>query len=629
MPTILHKIASDDILSAEGEAARRKGAWFGRLPRLLDAPSMTLIYACIRPYRRMLCLALVQVLLVGAAELAKPWPLKLIIDHVLGEQPLLWPLASEWSRETLLLAACATLITIYLVLGGLHLVGNDINARLGQGLVNHLRDRLYHHIQRLSLGFHRRWQPADLLHRITADTQAIQVVVMQGLIPMLTAMVLFVGMTIVMVRLDGTLTLLALSVCPLLLVMLGVLSPAIDRAARVTRERSSAIYALVQHAMAAMRVIHAFTMENAERHWMMAAQANNRSAHLRLNNLLACYFGAVEVAIAIGTALVVWCGARQVLAGWLSTGELLVFVTYLVSLYGSIHTMSRSLGLLGEARAALRRVHEVLSVPPDQADGHRTLWATKVQGEVRFESVTFGYVPDQPVLREVDLCIAPGRMVAIVGQTGAGKSTLVGLLSRFYDPQCGRVLLDGIDVREYTLASLRQHISIVLQPPVVFPMTVRENIAYGSPAASPEAIARVARLARIDETIRRLPQGYDTVLGEQGITLSEGERQRLTIARALLRDAPILIFDEPTSAVDAATEALIMEGLEQFAAGRTTFIITHRLSTVRRVDLILVMQDGHIVERGSFPELMHRQGTFAALFRSQFGPRQASAQACS
>jgi ATP-binding cassette subfamily B protein len=615
---ILQQALSKERPSGRREVSGGTGAWFWRMPRLLDTSSIMLVSASLWLHRQMLALALVQVLLVGAAEVAKPWPLKLIIDHVLGGQPLRWPLASGWSRETLLWAACMSLITLYLMLGGLHLLGNAIDVRLGQGLVNHLRDRLYRHLQQLSLTFHQRRQSADLLHRLTADTQAIQTVVMQGLIPLLTAMVLFVGMTVVMLRLDGTLTLLALSVCPLLLIMLGVLSPAIGQAARVTRERSSAIYALVQHAMAAIRVIQAYTMENAERQRLMTAQVHSRSAHLRLNNLLACYFGAVEVAIAIGTVLVVWCGARQVLAGMLSSGELLVFVTYLVSLYSSLHTMSRSIGLLGEARAALLRVHEVLSVSSEVTDGHRTLCATKPRGEIRFESVTFGYTPDQPVLRDVDLHIAPGQMVAIVGATGAGKSTLIGLLPRFYDPQHGRVLLDAIDVRQLTLGSLRQHIAMVLQPPVVFSMTVRENIAYGSPGASPNTIAQAARLARIHETIMRLPEGYETILGEQGATLSEGERQRLTLARAILRNAPILILDEPTSAVDAATESLIMEGLEQFAAGRTTFIIAHRLATIQRADVILVMQHGRIVEHGTFAQLMHREGAFTALYRSQF-----------
>jgi ATP-binding cassette subfamily B protein/subfamily B ATP-binding cassette protein MsbA len=245
-----------------------------------------------------------------------------------------------------------------------------------------------------------------------------------------------------------------------------------------------------------------------------------------------------------------------------------------------------------------------------------------VRGEITFEDVAFSYTQDQPVLRHVDLRVAPGKTVAIVGPTGAGKSTLVSLVPRFYDPQQGRVLLDGVDIREFTLASLRQQVAMVLQPPLVFPISIAENIAYGRPQASQEEIERAARLARIHEKILRLPQGYDAVVSEQGSTLSEGERQRLTIARAILRDAPILILDEPTSSVDVETETLIMEGLEQLMAGRTTFIIAHRLSTVRKADVILVVRGGRIAEQGSFPELMRLGGHFAALYRTQFSSQE-------
>jgi len=278
--------------------------------------------------------------------------------------------------------------------------------------------------------------------------------------------------------------------------------------------------------------------------------------------------------------------------------------------------------LIEGGKAGFRRVHEILAIERDLPDGKRTVPATDVRGEIVFENVAFGYVPGQPVLRGINLQVSPGQMVAIVGPSGAGKSTLVSLLPRFYDPQEGRVLLDGVDVREFTLASLRQHIAMVLQPPLVFPITVRENIAYGRPGASFEAVERAARLARIHDTILRLPQEYDTIIGEQGATLSEGERQRLTIARAILRNAPILILDEPTSSVDTETEALIMQGFEQLMTGRTTVIIAHRLSTVRRADVIFVVRSGQIVEQGTFAELMRRQGPFAALYRTQFSMQE-------
>jgi ATP-binding cassette subfamily B protein/subfamily B ATP-binding cassette protein MsbA len=265
---------------------------------------------------------------------------------------------------------------------------------------------------------------------------------------------------------------------------------------------------------------------------------------------------------------------------------------------------------------------EILSIERDLPEGKRVLERSEARGEIAFEGIAFGYNPDQPVLREVNLAIAPGQTVAIVGPTGAGKSTLVSLIPRFYDPQRGRVLIDGVDIRDFTIASLRQQVAMVLQPPLVFPISISENIAYGRPGASHDEIERAARLARIHDRILRLPQGYDTIVSEQGATLSEGERQRLTIARAILRDAPILILDEPTSSVDVETEALIMEGLEQLMGGRTTFIIAHRLSTVRRADLILVVRGGRIAEQGSFVELMSRPGPFATLYHSQFSGQE-------
>jgi ATP-binding cassette subfamily B protein/subfamily B ATP-binding cassette protein MsbA len=580
------------------------------------------VFASLRPYRNLFAFALFQVVLIGAAELLKPWPLKLIIDNVLGGQPLFWPPLADWSRETLLLAACAGLVGIYIVLGGLHLLNNYTTIRIGQSMVNDLRGTLYNHLQRLSLAFHSRRQIGDLLYRVTADTYAIQTLTMNGVFPILTSLVLLAGMTLVMLRLDWVLTLLALGVCPLLFLTISAMSSRINAAATAAHERESTIYSLVQRTMAAIRVIQAFTKEEEEHRRFMAASTDSLKANLRLYNLQTLYSGVINVVIAVGTALVVWVGARHVLTGTLSIGDLVVFTSYLASLYGPINTISQTLGMIEGARAGLARVQEILTVERDLPEGKRVAADTRIRGEVVFENVAFGYMPGQAVLRGVNLHVAPGQTVAIVGPSGAGKSTLVSLLPRFYDPQAGQVLLDGTNVHEFTLASLRQQIAMVLQPPLVFPITVRENIAYGRSGAPPEAVEQAARLARIHETIMRLPQGYDTVVGEQGATLSEGERQRLTIARAILRDAPILILDEPTSSVDAETEALIMAGLERLMAGRTTFIIAHRLSTVRRADVILVIRGGQIVEQGSFAELMRRQGPFAALYHTQFSAQE-------
>jgi ATP-binding cassette subfamily B protein/subfamily B ATP-binding cassette protein MsbA len=586
------------------------------------------VFASLRPYRTQFAMAVGQVVLITGAELLKPWPLKVIIDHVLNGNPLSWSFVTDWSRDALLLASCLVMVAIYLFLGGLNVINNYTTIRIGQGMVNDLRGAVYNHLQRLSLAFHHRRQVGDLLYRVTADTYAIQTLTMNGVFPILVSLGLLTGMTIVMLQLDWILTLLALGVCPGLFLTISAMSKRINSAALLAHERESTIYSLVQRTMSAIRVIQAFTKEEEEHRRFMAASADSLSASLQLYTLQTFYSGVVNAVIAVGTALVVWVGARHVMEGILSVGDLVVFTAYLASLYGPINTISQTLGMIEGGKAGLARVQEILTIERDLTDGRKTLARSDVRGEITFEDVAFSYTQDQPVLRHVDLHITPGKTVAIVGPTGAGKSTLVSLVPRFYDPQQGRVLLDGVDIREFTLASLRQQVAMVLQPPLVFPISIAENIAYGRPEASQEEIERAARLARIHEKIMSLPQGYDTVVSEQGSTLSEGERQRLTIARAILRDAPILILDEPTSSVDAETEALIMEGLEQLMRGRTTFIIAHRLSTVRKADVILVVRGGYVVEQGSFAELLRQGGYFATLYKTQFSvqeePRRAA-----
>ncbi|OHB80416.1 MAG: ABC transporter, partial [Planctomycetes bacterium RBG_16_64_10] len=476
----------------------------------------------------------------------------------------------------------------------------------------------------LSLAFHSRREVGDLLYRVTTDTYAIQTLTMNGLFPILSALVLLGGMFAIMMRLDALLTLLALSVCPALFVSIALLGSRITAAAAHARQRESAVYSLVQRAMSAIRVIQAFTREEDEQRKFMAASHESLAAALRLYTFQGVYFGVINVVIALGTAMVVWVGAQHVRGGSLTVGEMVVFTAYLASLYGPINSILQTYGLIQGAKVGVQRVFEILDVERDLRDGQRTFPAAGARGEVSWRNVCFAYLPNQPVLRTLTLEVRCGERVAIVGPTGAGKSTLLSLLSRFYDPQEGQVLIDGVDVRELRLFELRRQISMVLQPPLVFPCSIRENIAYGRPSASDEEVASAAKLACIDAFITQLPRGYDTVVGEQGGTLSEGEKQRLTIARAILRNAPILILDEPTSSVDAETEASIMEGIERLTAGKTTFVIAHRLSTVRQADRIVVLRQGQIVEEGSFAELLRRQGAFAALYRTQFQGEEAA-----
>ncbi|HET9925249.1 MAG TPA: ABC transporter ATP-binding protein [Methylomirabilota bacterium] len=575
------------------------------------------------PHRGRILWGLGQVCLISAFELLKPWPIKLIIDSVLGGQPLPGGLGAGLSPGALLLAACVALVAIYAALGAFTVLANYTTISIGQRMVRDLRSDLYAHLHRLSMAFHSRAQAGDLLYRVTADTFALQSLTMNCLFPATAALILLVGMAVIMLQLDWELTLLALGVCPLLLLAIGRLNRRISDAAGEMRERESEVYSVVQRAMASMRVIQAFTREDEEHRRFMTASERSLAAGLRLYTLQTFYSGVVNLVIALGTAAVVWMGARHVFEGTLTIGSLVVFISYLASLYGPINNMFQVYGLAQSARVGVQRVLDVLDVERDLPDnGHRTFPAEGARGLVEWEDVDFHYSPGVPVLRGVTLRVERGQRVAVVGPTGAGKSTLLSLLPRFYDPTRGRVLVDGVDAREYRLGSLRRQVAMVLQPPLLFPVSIRENIAFGRPDARLEEIVAAAKAARIHDMVARLPRGYDTAVGENSVTLSEGEKQRLTIARAILRDSPILILDEPTSALDPETEGVIMEALERLQAGRTTFIIAHRLSTVRSADLIVVIKDGQVVEQGSLPVLLARNSTFASMYGAREPRRQ-------
>jgi ATP-binding cassette subfamily B protein/subfamily B ATP-binding cassette protein MsbA len=571
------------------------------------------------PYTGLFFGAITQVVLIGFLELLKPWPLKVVIDNVLGGRPLDWPWLGGLDRTELLAFACASLVAVYGLLGALGVTSNYATIGIGQRMVNDFRSELYAHLQRLSLAFHSQRSVGDLLYRLTADTFAIQTLTMNGFFPILTSVVLLVGMVVVMVQLDWVLTAIALGVVPLLFLAIAAMTRRITGLAMEARVKESALWAVAQRTMGAIRVIQAFTTEEDEHRRFVRTSSESLAANLRLYTFQTVYTSLVNVLIAGGTAAVLWFGAMHVMSGELTVGEVLVFTSYLASLYAPINSLTQTYGLIQGARAGAERVFEILETAPDLRDGPRTLGPGEVRGAVTFEGVRFGYDPSRLVLQGVDFHARAGELIAVVGATGAGKTTLVSLVPRFYDPSAGRVLLDGIDVRDFTLRSLRRQVAMVLQPALVFPTTVRENVAYGRPDATPAQIREAVRLAQLDDFLARLPEGLETVVGESGATLSAGEQLRITIARAILRDAPLLILDEPTSALDADTEARVMQGLERLTAGRTTFVIAHRLSTVRRADVVLVLDDGRIIEQGTFEELVARGGHFAHLHRTQFG----------
>jgi len=527
-----------------------------------QAPLLSLarkLWKRLLPHRWIFAVAVAQVLLIGALELLKPWPLKLVVDHVLTGHPVPWVWMQALAPQTLLLLGCLILVLVYALIGVCSVTSNYVTIHLGQRLVNDFRAELHAHLQRLSLAFHSRREVGDLLYRLTSDTFAIQGLTMNGVFPVLTSVVLLVGMTAVMLRLDWLLTLVAFGIVPVLLGSMKWLTRRITALATDMRVKESALWARTQRGLGAIRVIQAFTTEEDEHRQFVASSTASLDANLRFYTFQTLYTAFINIVMAGGTAVVLWVGATHVLARQLTVGEVLVFLSYLASLYGPLNTLMETWGLIQGGRVSAERVFEILETAPDLVDGHRNLTRSEVRGALAFEGVVFGYDSTRPVLKGIDFQAPPGSLVAIVGATGAGKTTLVSLIPRFYDPTGGRVLLDGTDVREFQLRALRQQVGMVLQPPLIFPTSVRANIAYGRPDTTSEQIQWGATLAQLDDFLARLPQGLDTIVGEGGTTLSAGEQLRITIARAFLRDAPILLLDEPTSALDAATEACVMQ----------------------------------------------------------------------
>ncbi|MDX2165658.1 MAG: ABC transporter ATP-binding protein [Deltaproteobacteria bacterium] len=578
------------------------------------------------PYRWQIAVALAQVAALNALELLKPWPLQLVIDSVLGGHPAAWAPLRTLSPTELLAVAAGGLVAIYMLLGLVAVWNNYTTISVGQGMVNDLRSRFYNHLQRLSLSFHARAGVGDLLYRVTGDTYAIQTLAMNGFFPIASALLLLGGMTVIMLRLDVWLTLVAVGVAPLLLFGILLVNRRLSAAATELRERESEVYQIVQRNLSAIKIVQAFSREGLEHERFVAGSRASLRSGLRLYTMQTAYGAATNVLIACGTAAVLWVGAQQVWSGRLTVGEVVVFVSYLASLYAPINALVQTVGLVQGARAGVVRVFSILDAEPPMRDGTATL-PEPVRGAVCFDHVDFSYPGGHQALHDIDLDVAPGECIAIVGATGAGKSTLVSLIARFYDPTAGQVRIDGCDVRTLRLDALRAQVSMVLQPPIVFPMSIHDNIAYGRPAATRADVVEAARLAQAHDFIARLPAGYDTIVGEQGSTLSEGERQRLTIARAVLRQAPILILDEPTASVDVTTEAAIMAGLERLMEGRTTFVIAHRLSTVRRASRIVVLREGAVVESGTLEALLARGGVFARMYATQFDVTTTAAEA--
>ncbi len=584
-----------------------------------------LIRQLVRPYRGTLFIILIAMIVETTMSLAAPWPLKVIIDNVAGGHRLpLWlrdmlgaGLGNESKMHIALLAGiAAVLIAAIGAIAGY--IDSYFTESAGQYVAHDLRVRTFHHLQRLSLGYYDTHQIGNLLSTITTDVQTIQNFASSSMLGILVDALTLVSMLALMFYLNWRFTLVVLGVTPFLLFFVFHFKKAIKNATHAVRNEQANILTVVQQTLESMPVIKAFDGQKIEEDQLINVSSATVRAALAARRIKSLLAPMVSATVALCTAVVMWQGSYLILAGGMTIGALTVYLSYLTKFFKPVKDLATTTNAIAQAAVGVERIRMVLEADAIIPECEDAIEPRNIKGEIIFQNVAFAYPDNPPVLKDVSFFVKPGQRVGIVGPTGGGKSTIVSLIPRFYDVIAGKVSIDGHDVREYKLHPLRDHIGYVLQDTVLFHGTILDNIAFGRPSATRAEIAEAARLANAHEFIARMPHGYDTMVGERGLTLSGGQRQRIGIARVIVRNNPILLLDEPTAALDAESERVVMDALERLMKGRTVLTIAHRLATIRDADQIVVIAAGVVAENGTHQQLVTQNGIYAALYRTQF-----------
>jgi ABC-type multidrug transport system fused ATPase/permease subunit len=587
-----------------------------------------LIRSLVRPYRATLLIILIAMLVQTAMSVAGPWPLKIILDNVVGSHKLspemahlLGPLLRGEGKMKIAEAAAIAAVLIAIIGATMSYIANYLTTSVGQWVANDLRIKTYHHLQQLSLQYYDKHETGTLLSTVTADVQTIQGFASSSTLGIIVDAFTIVGMLVVMLWLNWDFTLIAVAITPFMLLLVSRFKKTVKKATHEVRKEQSKIVEVVEQGLQSMRVTKAFgRQELAEAQLALVSRATV-NASLKARRIKAMLSPIVAVTVSLCTAFVLYRGSSLILAGAMTAGGLTVFLSYLNKFFKPVQDLATMTNTIAQAAVGVDRIRAILdadTVIPQRPEARDP---QSLKGEIEFQNVAFAYNDEAKVLTDVSFKIKAGQMVGVVGPTGSGKSTIVSLIPRFYDPTSGSVKIDGVDLRDYKFLPLRDQIGYVLQETILFAGSVRDNIAYGKKDVTDAQILEAAKLANADEFIQRMPHGYDTMVGERGDTLSGGQRQRIGIARAIVRNNPILILDEPTAALDTESEQLVMEALERLMKGRTVITIAHRLSTIRNADKIVVLKGGVVAEEGSHDELIARNGVYAELYEIQFSSR--------